>query len=129
MVMNRREFLAGMTAVTAAALCGPGAVLAPDPCDHFKLDPDYRRAKGTGQLSMSFLGTFAIFVFKDRIEAYTPKIVDHNYWLAKPSTVDDLDSDYLFDLKSPNKFVGIDIKGPTPGPYPTFKTSSPGLSN
>jgi hypothetical protein len=133
MEMNRRKFLAGMTAVTAAALCDKGAGFAQDPCDIFILNHGYlRKKKDANQLSISFQGTFAIFVFNDHIEAYTPNVVNdqnitlHNYWLAKPAPPQGLKSIHLFDLKSPNSFAGI---ANTSGPPPTFNSSRPDLSN
>src|SRR5258708_8191006 len=134
MEVNRREFLAGMTALTAAALCGSNATFAPDSCDTCKLD-GYLRKKDPSQLSVSFLGTFALFVFKDRIEAYTPKIVDgqgnrlHNYWFAKPTGGQGLNSDHLFDLQSPHQFGAISTKPGASGRVPTFTPRSPGQPN
>jgi hypothetical protein len=133
MELNRREFLVGMTALTATALFGPSPAYAWDICDNVTLAPGYVRKKDPTQLSISFLGTFAIFVFKDHIEAYTPSIVDdngnsmHNYWLATPLPPQGLKSQKLFDLNPPNELKGI---GPQSLPnYPTFKSKSPNQPN
>lgn len=128
---NRREFLGGLLAASTSALwCGQGG-LDLDPCAQVKLSDIYRRKRAAGTLSVSFLGTFAIFVSQSSIEAYAPNIVDnlkkplHNYWLSKPVPGKSETSDYVFDLAVPNKIDGI----VGTGSVPKFMSKQPDLKN
>jgi len=136
MTFSRRRFISGLTAVSCAAMFRNSAGLAAalqDPCDTATFDLRYKRTKNPGQLSISFLGTFAIFVTQSNIVAYTPSVNDdqghpmHNYWLAQPVGPDGLKSKHLYDLAGNNApFAGIDSKG---GQRPTFVTRQPGAIN